>query len=205
MADLKERACVKFCFLLEKTAAETVMMLNEAFKDEAMGITQAYEWFNHFTRGKISAEDQMHCGCPSTNRTDQNIEKVCQAVLEDRHRTINKIPEIPGVSWSSCQCILTEDSMKKWAAANFALCLLIEEQKNNHVNVSRDLQEELKNAPQFITEIVTGDESWFYSYDPESMELSSQWKSPNSPRRRRKEKKRGGGKHSKFAQVSRQC
>jgi len=29
-----------------------------------------------------------------------------------------------------------------------------------------DLQEELKNDPQFLTEIVTGDESWCYSYDP---------------------------------------
>jgi hypothetical protein len=40
MADLKERACEKLCFLLGKTAAETVMMLKEAFKDEAMGTTQ---------------------------------------------------------------------------------------------------------------------------------------------------------------------
>ena len=34
MADNKEqRVCVKFCFLLGKSAAETVLMLQEAFKD----------------------------------------------------------------------------------------------------------------------------------------------------------------------------
>jgi hypothetical protein len=37
MADLKEqRASVKFCFLLEKTAAAAVTMLGEVFKDKAM-------------------------------------------------------------------------------------------------------------------------------------------------------------------------
>jgi len=75
MADLKERVCVKFCFLLGKTVAETVMMLKEAFKDEAMGITQVYEWFNHFKRGKMSVEDQLHCDHPSRSITDQNLEK----------------------------------------------------------------------------------------------------------------------------------
>jgi len=37
MADNKEqRVCMKFCFLLGKSAAETVLMLQEAFKKEAL-------------------------------------------------------------------------------------------------------------------------------------------------------------------------
>ena len=40
MADNKEqRVCVKFCFLLGKSAAETVLMLQEALSK-----TQVYEW-----------------------------------------------------------------------------------------------------------------------------------------------------------------
>jgi hypothetical protein len=104
-----------------------------------MGITEVYKWFNHFTRGKISAEDQLHCGHPSTSRTDQNVEKVHQAVLADHHRTNDEISEIKGVSQSSCQCILTEDSMLKQATANFTPCLLTEEHKNNNVMVCCDL------------------------------------------------------------------
>jgi len=50
--------------------------------------------------------------------------------------------------------------MMKWVAAKFVLRLLTEEQKSNHVNVCCDLQEELKNYPQFLTKVVTGDESW---------------------------------------------
>ena len=62
--------------------------------------------------------------------------------------------------------------MKKWVAAKFVLCLLTEEQKHKHVNVSCDLQEELKNGSQFLTKVVTGDESWCSGYDPEPKQQS---------------------------------
>ena len=35
---------------------------------------------------------------------------------------------------------------------------------------------------QFLKNIVTGDESWVYGYDPETKQQSSQWKCPMSPR-----------------------
>jgi len=45
MADNKEqRVCVKFFFLLGKSAAETVLMLQEAFSK-----TRVYEWYSRFT------------------------------------------------------------------------------------------------------------------------------------------------------------
>uniref|UniRef100_T1I4S6 HTH_48 domain-containing protein n=1 Tax=Rhodnius prolixus TaxID=13249 RepID=T1I4S6_RHOPR len=47
MASLSEqRAALKFCFLLGKNTAESVLMLKTAYKDDAMGKTQVYEWFN---------------------------------------------------------------------------------------------------------------------------------------------------------------
>jgi hypothetical protein len=40
MADNKEqRVCVQFCFLLGKSAAETVLMLQETFKEEALSLS----------------------------------------------------------------------------------------------------------------------------------------------------------------------
>jgi hypothetical protein len=31
----------------------------------------------------------------------------------------------------------------------------------------------------FLSKVITGDESWIYSYDPETEQQSSHWKSPN--------------------------
>ena len=98
MADLKEQCvCVKFCFILGKTAAQTVTMLKEALKDEAMGKTQVYKWFHHFKIDEMSVEDQLHCGRLSMSRTDENVEKVVQAVLADYCQTSDKISETTGV------------------------------------------------------------------------------------------------------------
>ena len=45
---------MKFCFLLRKSAAETVLMLQEAFKEEALSKTQVYEWCSRFKGGEMS-------------------------------------------------------------------------------------------------------------------------------------------------------
>ena len=102
MADNKEqRVCVKFCFLLGKPAAETVLMLQEAFKEEASSKTQAYERYSHFKGGETSCEDQPRSGQPSTCRNDENLEKVSNAINADRRWTTDEISEITGLSWSS--------------------------------------------------------------------------------------------------------
>jgi len=63
MADNKDqRVCVKFCFLLRKSAAETVLMLQEAFKEEALSKTQVYKWYSHFKVDEMSCEDQPRSG-----------------------------------------------------------------------------------------------------------------------------------------------
>ena len=63
MADNKEqRVCMKFCFLLGKSAAETILMLQEAFKEEALSKTEVYEWFSRFIRGEMSFEAQPRSG-----------------------------------------------------------------------------------------------------------------------------------------------
>jgi len=44
LVDNKEqRLCVKFYFLLGKSGAETVLMLQEAFKEEALRKTKVYK------------------------------------------------------------------------------------------------------------------------------------------------------------------
>jgi len=52
---------------LGKTAAETVTMLREAFKEDALSQARVYEWFFQFKRGDMSLEDQPQSGHPSTS------------------------------------------------------------------------------------------------------------------------------------------
>jgi hypothetical protein len=92
MADLQEqRVCIKFCFRLGKTAAQTVTMLREAFKEEALSQARVYVWFPWFKRGDMSLEDQPRSGRPSTSRSKENIKKIRDAIMFDCHQTIDKM------------------------------------------------------------------------------------------------------------------
>ena len=77
MADCREqRAAVKFCFLLGKSAAETIVMLKTAYGDAALSKTRVYEWFSRFKNGEISIEDQPRSGRPATSSSDENVDKI---------------------------------------------------------------------------------------------------------------------------------
>ena len=58
MVDVKEqRICIKFCFMLNKAAAETHQMLKEAFGEQVLSQARTFEWFKCFKDGQESVED----------------------------------------------------------------------------------------------------------------------------------------------------
>jgi len=129
LTDNKEqRVCARFRFLLGKLAAETVLMLQEAFKEEALSETQVYEWYSRFRGGEISCEDQPKSCSLSTCRNDESLEKVRNATNADRRRSIDEISEITDLSWSSCQRMLMTDLNMKRVSAKLVPRLLKDEQ-----------------------------------------------------------------------------
>ncbi|VVC43979.1 Hypothetical protein CINCED_3A025691 [Cinara cedri] len=174
MADLREQ-CVadKFCFLLGKTGAKTLEMLKTAYKGDTLEKTQVFEWFSRFKSGEMSIDDQARTGRPSTARTNENVEKIHKIILEDRRQTIEEVVDRSGVTWSSVQRILSEDLGMRRVASKFVPRLLTEQQKQGRVESCSSLKEEFQNDPNFFYEVITGDDSWCYGYDPETKQQSS--------------------------------
>ena len=52
------------------------------------------------------------------------------------------------------------------------------DQKQQWLDVWLDLKENAANDPIFLSNVITGEETWVYAYDPENKTQSSQWKSP---------------------------
>jgi len=89
MGGVKEqRTCIKFCFKLNKTEAETHQTLKEAFGEQALSQARTFEWFKHFKDGRKSVEEDKHSGRPSTCTTPEMIAKVGEVILEDRLSTM---------------------------------------------------------------------------------------------------------------------
>ena len=66
--------------------------------------------------------------------------------------------------------------------AKFVPRLLTRDQKNTRLTLCQELKNHIESDPNFLSKVITGDESWCYGYDPETKQTSNQWKTPTSPR-----------------------
>jgi len=67
-------------------------------------------------------------------------------------------------------------------ASEFVPRLLTVNQKQQQLDVCLDLKENAANDLSFLLNVIIGDETWVYAYNPENKTHSSQWKSLGSPR-----------------------
>jgi len=65
---------VKFCVKLGKCATEMYNLL-KVYGNECLSRTQVFERFERFKEGREEIGDDQRPGCPSTSKTDANIEK----------------------------------------------------------------------------------------------------------------------------------
>ena len=70
-------------------AMETFKLLEVAFKEQREGRTQVSEWLFKFKSSVTSVEDSECSGCPSTGKTDEDVEKVKELVLKNIGKTIH--------------------------------------------------------------------------------------------------------------------
>ena len=108
--------------------------------------------------------------------------QVQAAVNQDRRRTIHDLCAEARIGYGSCQRILTEQLNMHHIAAKFVPRVLTHDQKDSRVAICQELKETVINDPTLLLNVITGDESIVYAYDPETKLQSSQWKSPGSPR-----------------------
>jgi hypothetical protein len=158
----EQRICIKFCFNLKKTAAETHRMLQEAFGDNAMSQSKTFLCYKRFKDGRTSVDHNERSGRPSTSTTPENIRNVREAILADRRRTIHDVCDIVGLSYGTVQRILADNLNMRRISAKFVPRLLSDDQKAHRVSVCRELKQQDRDDPSFIPNIITGDETWVY-------------------------------------------
>ena len=84
----------------------------------------------------MSMESEARSGRPSTSRDEEEIEKVCQIVMEDGCLTLREIVEEVRISRGSVYSILTEDLCMQRMSAKFIPKLLTEQQKKLRVKIA---------------------------------------------------------------------
>jgi len=107
---------------------------------------------------------------------------VRELIRANRRLTIRELSVEVGVSYGTCQAILTQDLNMRPVAAKFVPRILTAEEKDWPLSVATNMVQEAESDENFMGQIITDDETWVYGYDPETKRQSSQWKSADSQR-----------------------
>jgi len=139
---------------------ETIRKIQQAFGDDAMGITPIKEWYNRFKDGSTSVDSEPLRGRLSTNRNDNVINQVRTLVMQDCRITVRELADEVGVSIGSVHTILTADLCLRRVSAKFVPKLPTMEQKQVRLEIAQDMLDCVESDSNFLNTVITDDESW---------------------------------------------
>ena len=90
---MEQRANIKFCFQLGKTAAETVELMRQVYRDNCLSRAQIFRWYARFKSGVETTEDETRPGRPFSVRNEELIAKVRKRIQEERCVTVRMMAD----------------------------------------------------------------------------------------------------------------
>jgi len=91
-----------------------------------------------------------------------NIKKVSEIVWQNHRLSIWAVAELINVDKETVRQILYNNFNMKKVCSNLVWKLLTPEQKEIWMNICADILQNIKNAPNFLENVITCDESWFF-------------------------------------------
>ena len=119
--------------------------------------------------GRESIENDPRAGRPVSVLTEKNVATVKTLIEEDPRYTVQEIEELSGIHSSSVLKILHERLGLRKIIARLVPHLLTDEQKQSRVRLASQVIEKYDKCDlRCLEEIVTGDETWIYHFQPDS-------------------------------------
>ncbi|XP_075232232.1 protein GVQW3-like [Lycorma delicatula] len=138
-------------------------MIQTVYGSEEMSLKNVYKWYVRFRDGRESIEDGPRPGVSSTVRVEENVQKVAEILRNDHCASTSLIKEFTGIPETTVYRILTENLGKK-ICCRFVPYSLTDDQKDCRVEYCRDIKRSAARDPDFMSCIVTGDETWCFQY-----------------------------------------
>lgn len=170
------RAMIFYDYKRGLTYDQSHQNLVAAFGDNSPSLSTISYWFREFKRGRCTLEDEPRPGRPAVAVCAENIIATEKLIKENRNITHRDIQEELGIGSSAVDIILHKHLGVRKLASRWIPHLLTEEQKQARVDWCRFMLEKFDGgSSKQVFNIVTGDESWIYNYDPETKQQSTVW------------------------------
>ncbi len=159
-----------------KLASDSHQILLDAFTDQAPAKRTVYWWFGEFKRGKSNLKDDPRPGRPLTAVTEENVDAVERLIDQEPRITYQSIEEILGIGSAAIKTILKDRLGVSKRCARWVPHRLTNDQKRARVVWCQLMLRKFDQGhSKLVWEILTGDETWIYQYDPETKVQSSIW------------------------------
>jgi len=197
--NMETRAVIKYFFFspAKQGAEEIHAILIETLGEHAPSYATAKNWLAQFERGDFFTCDAPRPGRPKTVTTPEITNQIHELILEDHQISAKSIAEQLGISRERVGSVIHEDlDMRKFSAKWVPKCLNAD-QKRQRCQSSEQLLEFFRRDPNdFLSRLVTIDETWLYHYGPETKQQSLEWRHSGSPRPKKFRVQKSAGKFS---------
>lgn len=108
-------------------------------------------------------------------------------IIEETFRILQTLcffdtKHISSGGYGRVQAILTSDLNTHSVAAKFMPKILNPHIKTHLIKICQDFCQQVMDDPTLRLRVITGDQTWVYSFNTDTKQQSSQWRSPASLR-----------------------
>lgn len=167
------RSVIRFLTARGYNAAEIHRQLCETYGPNAMSDGKVRQWCREFKEGRSNVHDEQRSGRRSV-RTDDLVERVNAKVRDNRRFTIRSISaDFPEVSRTTLLRIVTDTLSYRKLCARWVPKTLTDADKDHRMGCARAFLDRFsREGEDFLSRLVTGDETWITLDNRESPELS---------------------------------
>jgi len=127
--------------------------------------------------------------------TQDIIDQIHQLILEDHRISAKSIAKHLGISCERVGAVIYEDlDMRKLSAKWFPKCLNADQKRQQCQSSEQSLEFFRRDPNDFLSRLVTVDETWLYHYDSETKQQSMEWRHSGSPRLKKFRFQKSAGK-----------
>ena len=168
------RVMIFYDFKAGLNEKDSYKKLQKCFPGSSPSYATVFRWFKEFKREKTNFKDDHRSGRPSTAVTEKNVENLRKIIKDDRHVTYQQIQQSLEISAGSVKKILKDDLGVRKVCSRWVPHQLTDHQRQARIKWCQEMLKKYNQGQsRRLYEVLTGDESWIYQFDPETKRQST--------------------------------